>query len=142
MKLLHCLFSVIFPPDLEMIYCWSISQMYIIHKLTNLLKSVSPCVTMVHSKESFWLFNLLDHQKMAFPHFEEKLTLLEKTKRKLPFLKKVSKVVNLINFLFVHAVCTAISSSNWKNNNTIFMLARIPIMRKLCNLITTSFAKK
>ena len=22
MKLLHCLFSVIFPPDLEMIYCW------------------------------------------------------------------------------------------------------------------------
>ena len=41
------------------------------HKFTNLLKSVSPCMTMVHDKGNFWLFSLLGRQKMTFHTYKE-----------------------------------------------------------------------
>ena len=43
-------------------------------------------------------------------------------------------------FLFLHAACTAILCSNWKNN-TIFMVSKIQTMIKLNNPSTTTFAR-
>ena len=81
-----------------------------------------------HGWQKCWLFSLLDHQKKAFLHLSGKLTLLI----------KVSKAVHFTDFL-VHAVYTAILSSIWKNNNTIFTISKIQTMRKLNNLTTTLF---
>ena len=49
------------------------------HKFTNWLKSVLwPWFT---ARGKFWLFNILDCWKMAFPHLKGKLTLLAKTSK-------------------------------------------------------------
>ena len=70
------------------------------HKFTNLIKSVSLFMTIIHSKGNFSLVSLLKHQN-------EKL-----------FLKKFQNLFNSHIFFFMHAACTAILSLNWKNNNT------------------------
>ena len=57
---------------------------------------------------------------MALPHLKGKLTLLEKMK--LTLFKK--EVVHFTEFFFVLAACTAILSSNWKNN-TILAVSEI-----------------
>ena len=85
-------------------------------KFTNLLKSLS----LFSLFRKFWLFSLLDHWKMAFPHLKGKVTLLEKTSK-----WKYQKLFTSQIFFFLCAVCTAILSSNWKNNNTIFMVSEI-----------------
>ena len=75
---------------------------------------------------------------MVFPHFKGTLTLLVKT---LTLLKKVSKVVHFVDlFFFVSAACTAILSSNWKNNSNTLTVSKIQTKRKLNNPTTTSFA--
>ena len=108
------------------------------HKFTNLLKSVSLFMTIIHSKGNFWLVSLLERWEMAFLHLQQKQTLLEKTSKwnKL-FLKKCQKLFNSHIFFFMHAACTAILSLNWKNNNTIFAASKIQTIRKLNNPTTT-----
>ena len=89
------------------------------HKFTNLIKSVSLFMTIIHSKGNFSLVSLLKHQN-------EKL-----------FLKKFQNLFNSHIFFFMHAACTAILSLNWKNNNTIFAASKIQTIRKLNNPTTT-----
>ena len=40
-------------------------------------------------------------------------------KMKLTLLKKAQKLLNFTDFFFVSAKCTAILSSNWKNNTLL-----------------------
>ena len=83
-------------------------------------------MTMTHgNRKIFWFFSLLDCWKMTFPYLKGKLTLLAKTSK-------------FTDFFFVSAACTAILSSNWKNNNTIVTVSKIQTMRKLSNPSTTS----
>ena len=108
------------------------------HKFTNLLKSVSLFMTIIHSKRKFWLVSLLERWEMASLHLQQKQTLLEKTSKwnKL-FLKKYQKLFNSHIFFFMHVACTAILSLNWKNNNTIFAASKIQTIRKLNDPTTT-----
>ena len=100
------------------------------HKFTKLL---------IVSK--FWLFSLLDLQEMAFLHEKWSSLFLKKLPNEInSSLKSRSTISHSLHiFFFVHAPCTTISSSNWKNNNTILMVSKIHTTRKLNNPTTTLF---
>ena len=71
---------------------------------------------MAHAKGEFWLFCLLDCQKMAFVNLKGKLFLPENMK--LTLFKKASKVVHFTDFFEFFLI-------EKNNNNNIFMVSEI-----------------
>ena len=83
------------------------------HKFTKLLKSILWPWFMLRAK--FWVFNVLDSWKMAFPHLKGKLTVLEKNiKMKLTLLRKVSKIVHFTDFFLCRCSMYSHFEFEWK----------------------------
>ena len=80
----------------------------------------------------FWLFNILDHWKMAFPHLKGKPTFLEKiSKWNSLFFKKSLKVVHFTDFFLCECSMYSHFEFELKNKNTILMVSKIQTNREL-----------